>query len=73
MSMTSSEKAGADVEASEMARACGEKMLGSDKVAAGYGIKLDSISPDQAVLTMMVRADMLNIVGNCHGGITYTR
>lgn len=62
----------ANAEALALARACGEKMLANDQVAAGYGIVLDSITPDRAVLKMKVRPDMLNLVGNCHGGVTYT-
>jgi len=38
----------------------------------GLGIRLISAGQGRAVLAMTVRADMLNSLGQCHGGMSFT-
>lgn len=42
-----------------------------DACALAHGIEAVTIEPGHAVLTMRVRADMLNPHGICHGGMTF--
>lgn len=42
-----------------------------DACALAHGIEAVRIEPGRAVLTMKVRADMLNPHGICHGGVSY--
>lgn len=55
-----------------LAEEVGAKLFEQDVVANVLGIKLDQISPGYARMTMPVRNDMLNGLGICHGGMTYT-
>ncbi|WP_096701808.1 hydroxyphenylacetyl-CoA thioesterase PaaI [Magnetospirillum sp. 15-1] len=43
-----------------------------DSASRLLGIELDEIRPGFARLSMTVTGDMLNGVGICHGGLTYT-
>ena len=61
---------GMDVDA--IGRACARRMLEGDRVSQGLGITLVSAGAGRAVLEMMVRQDMLNGFGTCHGGVLYT-
>ena len=55
-----------------LAEEVGAKLFEQDVVANVLGIKLDQIAPGYARMTMPVRNDMLNGLGICHGGMTYT-
>ncbi len=55
-----------------IAEQVGLRMWQQDAVANVLGIKLDDIGPGFAKMTMAIRSDMLNGLGICHGGITYT-
>ena len=59
-------------EAQELAEACARKMLEEDDASNGLGMKLISVEPGRAVLTMKVRDDMVNGHGICHGGFIFT-
>ena len=61
-----------DNEAQNIAAAVGEKMYAQDKAAQALGIKLLSIAPGYAKMSMLVREDMLNGFAICHGGMTFT-
>lgn len=54
--------------AERVAAAIGER----DAVSRFLGIALDQVAPGFARLSMTVTADMLNGVGTCHGGLSYT-
>lgn len=56
----------------QIAEEVAANLFRQDIVANVLGIKLDAISPGYAKLTMSVRNDMLNGLGICHGGMTYT-
>lgn len=56
----------------ELARACADAMYSEDAASQGLGIQLAHIAPGLATMTMMVRADMLNGHGICHGGFIFS-
>jgi acyl-CoA thioesterase len=47
-------------------------MYARDRASHQFGIALDAIQPGGAVCRMMVRDDMLQGHGTCHGGIVFT-
>ncbi len=58
--------------AQAQARACADSMYAADKASQHLGIKLLSIEPGRAVMTMQVREEMLNGHASCHGGFIFT-
>ena len=58
----------AQILAERVATAIGER----DAVSRLLDIVVDQVGPGFARLSMTVTADMLNGVGTCHGGISYT-
>lgn len=46
--------------------------LRKDQCLQALGIEVAAIGPGEATLTMVVRNDMLNGHGTCHGGIIFT-
>ena len=44
-------------------------MLGRDEASRSLGMVLDEVGPGRAVVSMQVRADMVNGYGLCHGGL----
>jgi acyl-CoA thioesterase len=58
-------------EADAIGTACARRMLDGDRVSHTLGITLVSAGAGRAVLEMMVRQDMLNGFGTCHGGVLY--
>ena len=55
-----------------IAEQCVAKIIDNDAVVSGLGIRLISAEQGRAVLAMTVRADMLNSLGQCHGGMSFT-
>ena len=55
-----------------IAEQCVAKIIDNDAVVNGLGIRLISAEQGRAVLAMTVRADMLNSLGQCHGGMSFT-
>jgi len=55
-----------------VAEICTAQVLAQDRTIAALGIKLSAVEDGGAVMTMTVRADMLNSQGNCHGGMIFT-
>lgn len=49
-----------------------EIMMRNDKASQHLGIQLVDIKPGVATTTMLVRDDMTNGFGICHGGVTFT-
>ena len=62
---------GDNAEAQRLAEACADSMYQQDIAAQAMGIRIDSVSPGRAVLSMSVRDDMLNGHNICHGGFTF--
>lgn len=58
--------------AQALAEACGRALYARDRVCQALGIELLAIAPGTARLALQVRADMLQGLGLCHGGILFT-
>jgi acyl-CoA thioesterase len=59
----------APASADEVARLSAQEMWTADAASRMLGIRLISVSPGASVLSMRVRADMVNGWGLCHGGL----
>lgn len=61
--------------AAETAQALAERvaaqMFVRDRASQHLGMRIERIAPGEAVLTMVVRADMLNGHAICHGGFVF--
>ncbi|MGE0416712.1 MAG: hydroxyphenylacetyl-CoA thioesterase PaaI [Acetobacteraceae bacterium] len=55
-----------------LARACAEAMWRDDQASQGLGFVLDLVAPGRARMSMVVRPDMVNGHGICHGGFIFT-
>lgn len=55
-----------------LANKVAEEMLKLDKHAQYLGMQVVEISPGYAELTLVVRDDMANGLGICHGGVTFS-
>ena len=58
-------------EAQALAEAVGAAMFARDTASQGLGMKIDAIAPGYARMSMVVREDMLNGHGSCHGGFIF--
>jgi acyl-CoA thioesterase len=58
-------------DADRLARACAEIMWRDDAASRGLGMTLDHVSAGRAHLSMMVRPEMVNGHGLCHGGFIF--
>lgn len=47
-------------------------MYQADQASQGLGMDLVSVAPGRAVMTMTIRADMLNGHKTCHGGFVFS-
>lgn len=56
----------------EIARRSAEAMWADDRASQGLGMQLLEVSPGRAVLSMVVRDDMVNGHAIGHGGLTFT-
>lgn len=56
----------------QLAQRAAAAMYKEDTASQGLGMKLASIAPGQASMTMTVRADMLNGHKTCHGGFLFS-
>ena len=54
------------------AEKCAETMIANDPASRGIGITLQSVEPGGAVMTMLVRPDMVNGHGVAHGGFIFS-
>jgi acyl-CoA thioesterase len=54
-----------------LAEAVGERLYARDLACQRLGIHLEGIGPGHARMSMVVRSDMLNGHGNCHGGFIF--
>jgi len=55
-----------------LADAVGRAMYRRDRASQMLGMTLDSMAPGRAQITMLVRPDMCNGHGTCHGGLLFT-
>jgi len=58
-------------EAQALAERVAEGMYSRDRASQALGMKIASVGPGHAELTMPVRADMLNGHAICHGGFIF--
>ena len=58
-------------EAQALAQQCADAMFARDSASQGLGMRIISVAPGFATLTMTVRADMLNGHATCHGGFIF--
>ncbi|SFC29526.1 acyl-CoA thioesterase [Marinospirillum celere] len=56
----------------QLAEACAESMFSRDQASQKLGMKIESVAPGKAVLTMTVDERMIQGHGNCHGGYLFT-
>jgi acyl-CoA thioesterase len=61
----------ADAAAQALAERVGRGMYDDDRASRGLGMRLASIAPGRAEMTMVVRDDMLNGHAICHGGYIF--
>jgi len=59
-------------EAQALAERVAQGMYSRDRASQALGMKIASIGPGRAELTMTVRADMLNGHAICHGGFIFS-
>jgi len=59
-------------EAQALAQRCADAMFARDSASQGLGMRIVSVAPGFALMTMTVRADMLNGHATCHGGFIAT-
>ena len=52
--------------------AAARAFIEGDAYAKSLGIKFGDIAPGRARATMTVRPDMINALGNCHGGAIFS-
>jgi acyl-CoA thioesterase len=56
----------------EVAKRCAEAMYAGDAASKGLGIGVEVREAGEAVAQMIVRDDMVNGFGVCHGGLLFT-
>jgi acyl-CoA thioesterase len=59
-------------EAQRLAERVAGKLFESDKTSQAHGIRIEEVRPGYARLAMLVRGDMVNGHGMCHGGMVFT-
>jgi acyl-CoA thioesterase len=59
-------------EAQALADATAEAMYSRDRAAQALGLKIVRVQPGSALLTMVVRPDMVNGHHICHGGMIFS-
>jgi acyl-CoA thioesterase len=61
----------AEATAQQVAERVAAAMFGSDRASQRLGMRIESVAPGRAELTMTVRDDMLNGHSICHGGFIF--
>ena len=61
-----------DMSPKALAEACAKAMWTEDRASQGLGMEIRLIAPGEAVMSMLVRPDMTNGHGMCHGGFIFT-
>ncbi len=65
------DKHSSPAEAQALAEAVAEAMWSRDRAAQALGLRIDSVGPGRATLSMPVRSDMVNGHHICHGGLIF--
>jgi hypothetical protein len=58
-------------EADALARQCADALWDEDTASRGLGMALDHVAAGQARMSMLVRPEMVNGHGLCHGGFIF--
>ncbi|HSC24194.1 MAG TPA: hydroxyphenylacetyl-CoA thioesterase PaaI [Casimicrobiaceae bacterium] len=61
----------ADDDAQRLAENVAARMFESDRASRALGMRIESVGPGRAEMTMTVRDDMLNGHAICHGGFIF--
>ena len=61
-----------DMSPQALAEACAKAMWAEDRASQGLGMEIQRMAAGEAVLSMLVRPDMTNGHGICHGGFIFT-
>jgi acyl-CoA thioesterase len=61
----------ADDDAQRLAEHVAARMFESDRASRALGMRIESVGPGRAEMTMTVRDDMLNGHAICHGGFIF--
>ena len=61
-----------DTNPQQLAERCAEAMFARDRASQNLGMRIESIAPGRAVLSMTVTDDMIQGQGSCHGGYLFT-
>lgn len=56
----------------ELAHRCADVMWADDVASQSLGMRLESVAPGRATVSMTVRADMTNGHGTAHGGFVFS-
>lgn len=56
----------------ERAERASQVMWADDHASQAFGMKVESVGPGEATISMTVRRDHLNGHGTCHGGVIFT-
>lgn len=60
-----------DAEEQALAERVVASMMEKDALSRSFGMEVVAVAPRTATVRMVVRADMLNGFGVCHGGVTF--
>lgn len=60
-----------DRDAQQLAERVAAQMFGSDRASRALGMRIESVAPGRAEMTMTVRDDMVNGHAICHGGFIF--
>ncbi|MEZ5857171.1 MAG: hydroxyphenylacetyl-CoA thioesterase PaaI [Hyphomicrobiaceae bacterium] len=60
------------MDAKALAKASAEAMWADDNASRGLGMAIEDVGPGTATLSMTIRADMVNGLAVCHGGLIFT-
>jgi acyl-CoA thioesterase len=58
--------------AQELAQRTAEFLFAHDRTSRNLGIKIERMAAGRATVSMLVREDMLNGHGSCHGGVLFS-
>ena len=58
-------------DAAEMAQACADAMWADDKASRAMGMRIETVGPGFAMLSMNIGVNMVNGHGLCHGGYIF--
>jgi acyl-CoA thioesterase len=70
--MSNMQTAAEAARAQEVAQRTADLLFARDQTSRGLGMKIVQIAPGRACVSMLVRADMVNGHGSCHGGVLFS-